>query len=176
MDKKRKIANTYLELIKKKSIDKITIKDIVEGCGITRQSFYYHFRDIFDLMEWIMNEDSKAALEDTLSAGNLNEATRRLLEMLFDKYDMIVKMLNTKERQTVEQIFIKTAREYLLSLYNNSDATRITKYELETALDFYSFAIAGYIMGLCERKDRNIERAAEQLVKLLETKVILFKG
>ncbi|MDY3030252.1 MAG: TetR/AcrR family transcriptional regulator C-terminal domain-containing protein [Clostridia bacterium] len=174
MDNKRLIADTYLELLKKKNIDKITIKDIVDGCGITRQSFYYHFCDVFDLIEWIMSEGCKTVLEDTQNAENPQTATKLLLQMMFDRYDIIMSMLNSKERYTVERILIKTVREYLLNLYDKSDDIRITKYELETALDFYSFAIVGYIKGLCERKDNNIERAAEQLIRLLETKVILF--
>ncbi len=50
MNLKDRIADVFLELVKKKSIDKITIKNIVEQCGITRQSFYYHFSDIFNLI------------------------------------------------------------------------------------------------------------------------------
>ena len=43
---KIKIANALRTLSKQKSIDKITVKDLVELCGISRQTFYYHFQDI----------------------------------------------------------------------------------------------------------------------------------
>ena len=50
---KRAIADSLKELTKTKPFDKISVKDISEKCGINRQTFYYHFIDKFDLLEWI---------------------------------------------------------------------------------------------------------------------------
>ena len=47
------IKQSFLKLLNKKPIDKITVKEIVEDCGINRNSFYYHFDDIPSLMEEI---------------------------------------------------------------------------------------------------------------------------
>lgn len=174
MDNKRKIVNAYFELLKKKNVDKITIKDIVERCGLTRQSFYYHFRDIFDLIEWAMDEAISTVSKETLQAKSFREALEYLLRVLFDRYDIIVMLLDSKERITMENIMMSTARKYLAVLFENSDNLRMTKYELETALDFYSFAVGGYILGLCKRGDKNVERAAERLIKLMESDVHMF--
>ena len=51
------IAFAFKELLLEKSIDKITINDITEKCGINRQTFYYHFHDIYELIEWICETD-----------------------------------------------------------------------------------------------------------------------
>ena len=51
---KEAIAQAFEGLLEKRSIDKITVKDIVAECGVNRQTFYYHFRDIYDLMEWTL--------------------------------------------------------------------------------------------------------------------------
>ena len=50
---RERIIRAFYELEKVKHIDKITIKDIVEQCGLTRKTFYYYFRDIYDLMDAI---------------------------------------------------------------------------------------------------------------------------
>lgn len=50
------------ELLKKKPFDKITIADLTEDCGISRMAFYYHFKDIYDLVEWACVEDGKQRL------------------------------------------------------------------------------------------------------------------
>ena len=39
------ILAAYANLITQKNIDKVTVKDVVDICGITRQTFYYHFQD-----------------------------------------------------------------------------------------------------------------------------------
>ena len=50
---KKAIVESFLKLLKEKPVEKITIKDIVEDCGINRNTFYYHFDDIPSLMEEI---------------------------------------------------------------------------------------------------------------------------
>lgn len=173
MNTKRQIADTFLTLIQKKNIDKITIKDIVDSCGITRQSFYYHFQDIFDLVEWVMTQESQRALENTLNAPTRTEAVKHLIQMSYDSNKIMLLMLNSKQREIVERILIKTTRSYLLHLYENTSPVILPKYELETALDFYSFAIAGFMTGLCRRKDTDIDRAAQQLLRLIDGEITL---
>ena len=50
---KKALADSLKELTREKTFDKISVKDISEKCGINRQTFYYHFIDKFDLLEWI---------------------------------------------------------------------------------------------------------------------------
>ena len=52
------------KLMLHKPLDKITINDLATDCGISRMSFYYHFRDIYDLIEWVCVEDGRRALQD----------------------------------------------------------------------------------------------------------------
>lgn len=51
------IARTFTELLDEKPMSKITVKDIVERCGVNRNTFYYHFRDIPDVVEFIMKKN-----------------------------------------------------------------------------------------------------------------------
>ena len=50
---KKAIAASVIRLLEKKPIDKITIREITDDCGMTRNTFYYHFQDIYDLCSWI---------------------------------------------------------------------------------------------------------------------------
>ncbi len=60
---KQALAESLKELLKRKPLERITVKDIVSGCGINRQSFYYHFCDVYDLMEWTLEEDIRKFFE-----------------------------------------------------------------------------------------------------------------
>ena len=62
-DMKARIAREFAELARTKSIDKITVKDIVEACHITRQTFYYHFQDLIDVTRQSFFEGIKYAKE-----------------------------------------------------------------------------------------------------------------
>ena len=56
IDMKKMIAEAAWRLLTEKKVRKLTVKDIVEECHITRQSFYYHFEDIPDLLRWVLEQ------------------------------------------------------------------------------------------------------------------------
>ncbi len=51
-DVKQQITDALLQLLDKKSLEKITVRELAELCGISRQTFYYHFGDVFDVVDW----------------------------------------------------------------------------------------------------------------------------
>ena len=53
---KSMIAETFMALSKTKDVDKITVMDLVKACHISRQTFYYHFQDILEVIEWSMQQ------------------------------------------------------------------------------------------------------------------------
>ncbi len=60
---KRALAAALKELMAQKPMEKIKIKDLTDACGIRRQNFYYHFNDIYDLMNWMFHEEALPLLE-----------------------------------------------------------------------------------------------------------------
>ena len=58
---KRALEQSLKNLLQQKPLSKITISDITEDCGISRMTFYYHFKDIYDLVEWACAEDAARA-------------------------------------------------------------------------------------------------------------------
>ena len=59
---KRALEQSLKNLLLQKPLNKITISDIADDCGINRMTFYYHFKDIYDLVEWSCQEDAAKAL------------------------------------------------------------------------------------------------------------------
>ena len=60
---KRALAASLIKLLSQKPLDKVTVKDIIEDCGVNRQTFYYHFKDIYDLVDWIFLEMASEFLD-----------------------------------------------------------------------------------------------------------------
>ena len=61
---KRAMAQSLKKFLRKKDLDKITINDITSDCGVNRQTFYYHFKDIYDLLEWIYKNEVILEIEE----------------------------------------------------------------------------------------------------------------
>lgn len=59
---KTAIINSFKELLDKKSIDKITVKEICVQCDVNRQTFYYYFTDIMDVFKFIFSEELSAEI------------------------------------------------------------------------------------------------------------------
>ena len=79
---KRALEQSLKNLLREKPLSKITVTDITEDCGISRMTFYYHFKDIYDLVEWACMEDAAKALANKkdlryLAAGALFKSSTR---------------------------------------------------------------------------------------------------
>lgn len=72
------IVQAVERLLMQKKVKKLTVKDIVEECGITRQTFYYHFRDIPDLLKWVLERNTDQLLKEMLAQGNAEKGLRCL--------------------------------------------------------------------------------------------------
>ena len=71
---KRALEASLKKLLLHKPLNKITINDITEDCGVNRMTFYYHFKDIYDLVDWILVEDAAEALEGRQNFETWSEA------------------------------------------------------------------------------------------------------
>lgn len=168
MKLKDRIAETFLELVQKKSLDKITVRDIVDKCGVTRQSFYYYFSDIFDLIEWVMQRESESLISDISKNRTLEQRVKRFIEYIYSNRELMRRLMNTSELATIEKIKIKTARTFFKKISDPKVISDMSSAELEMTLDFYSFAIEGFMMGMYIRNDTDIDRASAYLLKLIK--------
>ena len=78
VDTKELIAEAVKRLLMQKKVKKLTVKDIVDECSITRQTFYYHFEDIPDLLKWVLERGTDKMVEETLTQGNAEKGLRCL--------------------------------------------------------------------------------------------------
>ena len=61
---KQILEESLKKLMLQKPLDKITIRDLTEDCGISRMAFYYHFKDIYDLVEWLILCQEKVQIKN----------------------------------------------------------------------------------------------------------------
>ena len=76
------IQQSFLRLLSQRSITKITVKDIVEDCGINRNSFYYHFQDLPQLLETVIIESADEIISRIPESFSLEEGLTTVLERL----------------------------------------------------------------------------------------------
>ena len=73
-DMKNIIGEAFVKMVARKGIDKITVKSLIEECHISRQTFYYHFQDIMDVLEWCVRQETNTLVKESLKAEDLQTA------------------------------------------------------------------------------------------------------
>ena len=162
------IADAFVEMSRHKSVDKITVTDLVENCHISRQTFYYHFKDIMDVVEWVIQRAAQGALEKSLQAESDKEALALFLDLAEENQSWIRHLLLSQRRVQVERIVVDVLRSYLKEMFQMKQAElSISQADLETALDFFACGTAGLLLMLHERKKVERRVLVDQIYRLL---------
>ena len=169
MQRKENIANAFLALTKKKNIDKITVKDLVEYCGISRQSFYYHFPDITGVIEWLMLRQEEEISARIYASNSFEDAIRILAESVLENQGLIIKLRNSQKRDFFERLILNTMQERFRQAIreSSSDASgNMTAAETETLIRFFSFGLTGLIISFCHSRDANADQLTKQVLSV----------
>ncbi len=136
------------------SIDKITIKDLTDACGVNRQTFYYHFEDIFDLLKWLCNIEAEQVMRLQDNAVSWKESFSSLLGYIRDNKSFCLSLLNSVEHrflkntltEYMEQLIRKSVYSGLESENINGSENFLDKKEMfDFHIRFYSGAVASII-------------------------------
>ncbi len=100
---KRALEQSLKNLLLKKPLTKITINDIAEDCGINRMTFYYHFKDIYDLVEWSCLEDARKALDEKKTYDTWQQGLLQIFEAVRDNKPFIMNVYRCVHREQVEK-------------------------------------------------------------------------
>lgn len=102
---KHALAAALKELMAQKPIDKITIHDITERCGIRRQNFYYHFEDVYDLMRWMFQEEAVSLLRQHEGTLLWQEGLLQLFRYIEENKAVCLCALRSVGREHLKRFF-----------------------------------------------------------------------
>lgn len=100
---KSMITGAFMEVSKTKSVDKITVKDLVEACHISCQTFYYHFQDILEVIEWSIQQVFEEILERRAESDAPEDALRFFIEASSEADKLLQKLLHSQRREQVRK-------------------------------------------------------------------------
>ena len=64
MNTKKLLSSSLKKLMEHKKLSKITVSEIIADCGVNRKTFYYHFKDIYDLLKWTLELETVEMLKN----------------------------------------------------------------------------------------------------------------
>lgn len=144
---KRALEASLKHLLLQKPLNKITISDIAEDCGINRMTFYYHFRDIYDLVEWACVEDARKALEGKKTYDTWQEGFLQIFEAVRENRPFIMNVYRSVSREQVELYLYKLTYDLLIGVVNEKAGDRNVREEDRRFIaDFYKYAYVGLLL------------------------------
>lgn len=171
---KKAIEASLKNLLLKKPFDKITINDIAEDCGISRMTFYYHFKDIYDLVEWACEEDVKKILEDKDDYKTWTQGFLNLFEEVLKNKPFILNVYRSVGREQVENYLYKIVYDLLLNVIEEkAQGMTVRDEDKEFVADFYKYAFVGLMLdwvknGMKEDPPKDRQKGRISLVRKSE--------
>ena len=173
MDMKEIIAEAARKLILEKKVKKITVKDIVEECQITRQAFYYHFEGIPDLIQWSMKQGTRHLLEESREQGGPEAALKYLFVFAINAMPEVKKGMASNYGKELEQTLVQGAYELFEGIVEQENLYQnYSRQELKLILRYHSRAILGLFQDWTPEDTKNLDMIVHEVYLILIGKIV----
>lgn len=143
LDLERALKNQLL----KKPFNKITIQDLTDECHISRMSFYYHFKDLQDLVEWACIEDATDALQNKKSADNWQEGLLQIFEAVYENKPFIMNAYHNMPREQIESFLFKLVFDLILHVVEEkTESSSLKEEQIDFIAKFYQYGFVGSML------------------------------
>lgn len=168
VDTKKMIAEQLFEILEHKKLEDVTIKYLVDSCHISRQTFYYHFQDIIDVLKWGTQMAIDLDLSKSLQMQDRRDAVRIFVSRVVRNREITRSLLESKRRDEFERILVDGFRTYLQELFRRKwPNPKLPIGDVDAFLDFYTYGLIGLILKHCNSRDLDEEILVDQICRLL---------
>ena len=113
---KRALEASLKELLRHKPLDKITVSDLTDHCGVNRMTFYYHFKDIYDLVEWCCEEDAARALAGQKTYDTWQQGFLQILQAVQKDKVFVTKVYHSISREHIENYLYRLTYDLMIGV------------------------------------------------------------
>lgn len=133
---KYKLAASMKECMKVSPVDKITVKNIVEGCGVTRQTFYRNFLDKYDLINWYFDKLVLQSFEQIGMGHTVGESLTQKFEFIVNEKVFFTEAFRSDDRNSLKEHDFELILQFYTDLLGRRDSKALNR-ELRFLLEMY---------------------------------------
>ena len=171
-DMKAVIADTFSQMLDKEDIDKITVTKLIGECHISRQTFYYHFKDIMDVLEWTFKRATEELVQRSLKAEDNIVALKEFAAFIRQNRTKLERLLYSRRWVEIENLLTEAAVAYLAEMARNKvPEISLSFDELEIMLKFYACGMVGVLMQYMAKPHLDEEKLVIQIEKIITGKM-----
>jgi probable dihydroxyacetone kinase regulator len=144
---KKALAESLKKLLEKKPLDKITVIDIVEDCEVNRQTFYYHFKDIYDLVEWIYTSEATKALGGKKTYDTWQQGFLQIFEYVLKNKVFVINTYHSANREHLQRYLYNETYILLIGVIEEKAAGMSVRDDDKAFIaNFYKYAFVGLML------------------------------
>ncbi|MCB2300088.1 TetR/AcrR family transcriptional regulator C-terminal domain-containing protein [Clostridium tagluense] len=144
---KESLAESLKKLMNTTPLAKITINDIVSDCGVNRRTFYYHFQDIYALLEWIFRTEVTNAMEENTTYQTWQQGFLKILIYLDQNRKMVLNTYNSIGREHLETHLYSAVYNLVVNVVDEIAVDmKVSQEKKEFVVNFYKFAFVGLLL------------------------------
>lgn len=178
---KRALEQSLKNQLLKKPLTKITVADIAEDCGINRMTFYYHFKDIYDLVEWSCLEDARRAIDQKKTYDTWQQGLLQIFEAVQENKPFILNVYRCVHKEQVEKYLQPLVDKVLLDVLNEAAKDiHVREDDKNFIAQIYSYVFIGILLDwigddMREEPQKIVDRLAKLIKGSMEQALERFK-
>lgn len=141
---KRVLAMALKERLTKQRLDDITIQSLVDDAQVSRKTFYYHFQDVYALLEWIFVDEGRRILRDISDAEGWQQGLRNIFRYFEENRGMILNIYRPlkHEEDMLELHISRLVRPLLERIFDEQpDQEKVSQEDRKFILDLYAYGM-----------------------------------
>ncbi|HWQ40987.1 MAG TPA: TetR/AcrR family transcriptional regulator C-terminal domain-containing protein [Desulfosporosinus sp.] len=165
------LADSLKNLMKIKPLHKITIQELVDACTLNRRTFYYHFKDIYDLLEWIYKKEAVVEFQKHANYNTWQESFLNLFLYIQNNKEICLCAFHSLGREHLDSFLYSVTYQLIQQVVDTKSGDRQVHEDYKKFLaNFYTVAFIGLVIQWMENGMK------DQPEKIIENLSITVRG
>lgn len=163
------LINSFLDLLQNNSYDKITVTRLVEECGVSRQTFYYHFDDIEKMIFWAIKNETENIMNNT-DSENYDEIARLFADFLKKYIIVLQKASESVKFIAIYNYLFENTNDFLKDfILKKHKKMKNAGDEAEFFISYSAGAFCSLVVSEMQKDQPDYDELMRKLVKVLKT-------
>lgn len=172
---KKKLSERLKVLLEQKPLSKITVSELTADCELNRKTFYYHFKDITELLRWTLEQEAMITVREYGEINNYNEAIIFALDYIESNRKLLSCAYNSIGNDAVRYFCNKDFKKILLAAIirdENKLGVKLSETFREFLTTFFTETLTGIIADIFEKNEPcDINRLSRYLTLTLKASI-----
>lgn len=176
---KQALIDSFIELLNEKPFEKITVTDITDGCGVSRNTFYYYFEDIYALLDKLYSDEAMKLMNKAEASETWAEAFMRATAFARENRKAVYHIYKSVDHIRLEKyldaVFYKEIIRLIEKECQKEGSRKLDDEEIRILAKFYAGATLGIFIGwLNNDMGYDLEKYIESLGSMLDKQMLSF--